>query len=244
MILAGIGSAVAVLLLYVLFLWINTLFIGKDKLYDEKSPYYTSLTNGLDRVILFLSRVHITTEGLDKVPKDQMFLLVSNHLSGYDPLATMRVLQDRDMIFVMKPEIMKIPIAGALARRCCFRPIDRENARNALVTVKDCARLLSNRVGPVAIYPEGTRSKNGELLPFHNSVFKIAQDANVPVVVMTVSGTEAITGNMPWRRTDVHLRFLDVISAEHVKESRTSQIGEEVRQLILNSRQEDGTDGN
>ena len=86
----------------------------------------------------------------------------------------MHALRKEKLIFVSKPENWNIPIAGRLAVRCCFRTIDRENARNALRTIQDCARLLDEKAGPVVIYPEGTRSKTGELLPFHNGVFKIA----------------------------------------------------------------------
>lgn len=61
--------------------------------------------------------------------------------------------------------------------------IDRENPRNALVTVQKAADLLTSDTVNVAIYPEGTRSKNCTLLPFHNGVFKIAQKVEVPIAV-------------------------------------------------------------
>ena len=196
-------------------------------------------TTSLKAALLFFCRVRIHTVGKEKLPKDTLYLLVGNHISGYDPLITMRALREEKLIFVSKPENWNIPIAGRLAVRCCFRTIDRENARNALRTIQDCARLLNKKAGSIVIYPEGTRSKTGELLPFHNGVFKIAQEAKVPIVVMSISGSPAVKKNAPWRRTDVALRILSVLPAEKICSMRTAAIGNEVRSILLGEEEPD-----
>lgn len=234
-----LGAVIALLLLYLLFLGICVLFIDKKKEYDRQSRFYRALADSLNAVILFFCRVRIHTVGKEKLPKDTLYLLVGNHISGYDPLITMRALREEKLIFVSKPENWNIPIAGRLAVRCCFRTIDRENARNALRTIQDCARLLNEKAGSIVIYPEGTRSKTGELLPFHNGVFKIAQEAKVPIVVMSISGSPAVKKNAPWRRTDVALRILSVLPAEKICSMRTAAIGNEVRSILLGEEEPD-----
>ena len=234
-----LGAVIAMLLFYVLFLGICVLFIDKEKEYYQQSRFYRALTDSLDAVILFFCHIRIHLEGEEKLPKDTLYLLVGNHISGFDPLITMRALRKEKLIFVSKPENLNIPVAGRLAIRCCFRAIDRENARNALRTIQDCARLLNEKAGSVVIYPEGTRSKTGELLPFHNGVFKIAQEANVPIVVMSVAGSPAIKQNAPWRRTDVTLRILSVLPVEKICAMRTSAIGSEVRSILLAEKEAD-----
>ncbi len=234
-----LGAVIALLLLYLLFLGICVLFIDKKKEYDRQSRFYRALADSLNAVILFFCRVRIHTVGKEKLPKDTLYLLVGNHISGYDPLITMRALREEKLIFVSKPENWNIPIAGRLAVRCCFRTIDRENARNALRTIQDCARLLNEKAGSIVIYPEGTRSKTGELLPFHNGVFKIAQEAKVPIVVMSISGSPAVKKNAPWRRTDVALRILSVLPAEKICSMRTAVIGNEVRSILLGEEEPD-----
>ena len=234
-----LGAVIALLLLYLLFLGICVLFIDKKKEYDRQSRFYRALADSLNAVILFFCRVRIHTEGKEKLPKDTLYLLVGNHISGYDPLITMRALREEKLIFVSKPENWNIPIAGRLAVRCCFRTIDRENARNALRTIQDCARLLNEKAGSIVIYPEGTRSKTGELLPFHNGVFKIAQEAKVPIIVMSISGSPAVKKNAPWRRTDVTLRILSVLPAEKIYSMRTAAIGNEVRSILLGEEEPD-----
>ena len=228
----AVGAVAAGLLLYLLLLAVSVLFIDPKKDYDERSPYFVALSNSLAWMILLFSNVKVNVEGIEKIPGDGKFLLVSNHRSLYDPLTAIYHMRQFNLIFVSKPENFSIPIAGRLARRYCYRAIDRENARNALATVKDCVRLIENGVGPVFIYPEGTRSKTGKLLPFHNSVFKIAQDAKVPIVVMSTRGTEMIHKNAPWRTSHVTLRVLDVLPTDFVTSSRTAMIGEKVRSIL------------
>ena len=238
----ALGAVVIVLLLYLLFLGVCVLFVDKSRNYDKPSRFYRALANSLDALILFFCHVRVHLEGSEKLPKDTLYLLVGNHISGYDPLITMWALRKENLIFVSKPENWNIPIAGRLAVRCCFRSIDRENARSALLTIQDCARLIKENAGPVAIYPEGTRSKTGELLPFHNGVFKIAQEAKVPIAIMSVSGSDFIRKNAPWRRSDVTLRILDVLPAEQVCTERTSAIGNTVRGILLGEK--DSENGN
>lgn len=88
----------------------------------------------------------------------------------------------------------------------------------------------------IGIYPEGTRSKSGELLPFHNGVFKIAQKANVPIAVLSVNGTEHIAKNIPFRKTDVHLDVLEVIPADEVAATKTETMGQRIREKLEHNR--------
>lgn len=226
------AAFLAVTIAFLLLVSVSMLFIDPNRLYSRYNSYYRFLCNGTDLIIMVYSRVRVRLTGREKLPKDGKYLLVSNHLSGYDPLCTLYALRDENLIFISKPENFTIPVIGRLARANCFRPIDRENARNALVTIKDCAELLKAGVGPVVVYPEGTRSKTGELLPFHNSVFKTAQEANVPIVVMTAKGADKIRTNAPWRKTDVFLSILETLPAEHVKAERTAKLGEEIRAIM------------
>lgn len=226
------AAFLAVTLVFLLIMAVSVLFVDPNRLYSETNDYYRFLADGTDLIIMVFSRVRIHLTGQEKLPRDRKYLLVSNHLSGYDPLCTMRALRKEKLIFISKPENFSIPFIGRLARVNCFRPIDRENPRNALTTIKDCAEMLKNGVAPIVVYPEGTRSKTGELQPFHNSVFKIAQEANVPIVVMTAKGTDKILKNMPWHRTDAFLTILDVLPADHVKAERTAKLGEEIREIM------------
>ena len=200
--------------------------------YQNNSKYYRWLLHTATNAALKLLGVHIYVSGMEKVPQNTRFLLVSNHRSNYDPIVTWHVFRDYDLAFVSKPENFKIPMFGRIIRKCCFLPIDRENPRNAIVTINKAADLIKADTVSMGIYPEGTRSREENMLPFHNGVFKIAKKADVPVVVITVTGTDNIHKRL-FRGTDVQLKVLDVIPANKVASMKTSELGE-LTALMMN----------
>ena len=230
-----LGIIFGLFLLYALFLLVCSLFVNPKKEYEEHSSFYRALLNGATAVAIKLMRIRIHTSGMEKVPENtKKLLFVSNHRSNFDPIITWHIFKKWQPAFVSKTSNFKIPIFGRFISKCCFMAIDRENPRNALKTILKAAELLKKGEVSIGIYPEGTRSKNCELLPFHNGVFKIAQKANGNIVVLAVSGTEKIHKNFPLYHTDVHLDILEVLSADTVKNSKTDMLGERIREELEN----------
>lgn len=230
-----LGILFGLFLLYALFLLVCSLFVNPKKEYENHSRFYRALLNGATAFAMWIMRIRIHTNGLEKVPQDTKNLLfVSNHRSNFDPIITWHIFKKWQPAFVSKASNFKIPIFGRLIRKCCFMAIDRENPRNALKTILKAAELLKKGEVSIGIYPEGTRSKECKLLPFHNGVFKIAQKANADIVVLAVSGTEQIHKNYPLHHTDVYLDVLEVIPAETVKATKTDALGERIRTDLEN----------
>ncbi len=176
-----------------------------------------------------LCGIRICANGLDKLPTDRPFLLVSNHLSNLDPLVTIAVLRGWELPFVSKPENFNIPFAGPIMRAAAFLPIDRENPRNAVATIKQAAATISERQLNMGIYPEGTRNKSGVgLLPFHHGSLKIATTAKCPIVVAALRYEKAA---FPYRRT-AHVHIIDTLDAAFVAANRTDTLTEQVQTLI------------
>lgn len=215
--------------------------LSKDCLRD--SAYYRILLDIGVKIAIIGAGIHLNIEGLEEVPKDGRFLIVSNHRSKFDPIVTWFVLRKNKLAFISKPENFKVPFYGKIIRRCCCLPIDREDPRKALVTLKTASEILKNDTVSMGVYPEGTRSQTGELLPFHNGVFKIAQMADVPIVVMTVDGTELISKNFPFHTTTVTFKVAETIPAEEVKAMRSKEIGDRVyRDFVRNLAHEEHMD--
>lgn len=227
-----LGFILGLFVLYVLFLGICCLFVNPKKEYENNSPFYRFLLTSATAVAMKLLRVNIHVTGLEKLPKGEKLLFVCNHRSNFDPLITWVVLKDWKIAFVSKPSNFKIPFFGRIIRKCCFMAIDREDPRKAIVTINKAAELLKKEEVSVGIYPEGTRSKKGELLPFHNGVFKIAQKANAPIAVLSITGTETIHSLTPFQASHVYLDVLEVLPAENIKATRTEMIGTAVKHLI------------
>lgn len=225
----------AVLLLYICFLAICSLCVDPKKEYEKNSRFYRTLLYSASAAALKVLRIRVYTSGLEKIPKNQKLMFVGNHRSNFDPIIEWLVLKPWDIAFISKGENFKIPFFGRIIRKCCFMPIDRENPRKALRTINKASDLLQSGEVSIGVYPEGTRSKTGELLPFHDGVFHIAKKAGTPIVVMSIRGTEQIHKNVLRRHSDVYLDIVQVIPASDVENGTTHTIGAEIRNMLLDS---------
>lgn len=218
---------------YALLLMVSACMVDSKKFYDKHNGYYRWLLNSSTWILVFFGRVHLHTKGMDKIPQNQRFLLVCNHKSKLDPITTWYMFKDYDLAFISKEENFHVPFWGNIIRKCCFLAIDRENPRKAMETVNKAAELIKNDEVSMAVYPEGTRNFGEGLLPFHSGVFKIAQKANVPVVICGIKGADMIRKNFPLHKSDVYFEVLDVVSVEDVKAQRCSEISDYARNLML-----------
>lgn len=229
---AFIGSWIVgfagLVLLYVILVGLISLTVNMKKPAPKRNyPFYRRVVVYVIGLLCCFGRLRIHVSGADTLPQGR-FLLVSNHRSSYDPIATVWALRRRDIAFITKPENLRIPIAGPMIYQANFLPIDRENPRHAMDTIRQASELLRNDVVSVGVYPEGTRGRSGDMLPFHNGVFKIAQRAGVPIVVCSIQGTERISKNAPLRTTDVYLRVCAVLQPE----ASTADVGDRVREIL------------
>lgn len=227
-------AAAALFVIYLAVLAIAPLFVDTKKEYDKDSRFFRFLLYSSTAIGMRIMRLHFHVSGIEKLPKDSRFLLVGNHLSNFDPIIEWHILRKFGLAFISKEGNFKIPIWGRIIRKCCFLSIDRENARNAMRTINKAAELIRADEVSVAVYPEGTRSKSGELLPFHNGVFKIAKKAGVPIVVAMIKNTNQIAKNYPWHKTDVYLDFVTVIGRDEVKANTSGEIGDKVHEIMKN----------
>lgn len=226
------GCFLALNLFYLVVAWVASWFISPSKPLARQSGlcrgacvYASFLVTGYCWV-----RTHV--RGMEKLPEAGRFLLVCNHRSMFDPIVLTRALRRFNISFVSKPANMNMPVLGRIGYGAGCLAIDRENDRKALTTILTAADYLKRDLCSMAIYPEGTRSKTGQLLPFHPGSFKIAQKANVPLIISSVSGTEKVGKNVLRRPTDVYLDILEVIPAEKVKAMSTRELAEYSSRLI------------
>ena len=209
-----VGAFLALNVLFLLLLFVISLFFPKGEPKKE-SRFWRRWTVPAVRWILDMLRVRVKVAGRELLPGEPV-VLVSNHRSDFDPMAAMVAFSHRPLVYISKESNLRIPIAGAFVRRCHFLPIDRENPRSALATLKHAASLMREEGLDIGIYPEGTRSYKGGPKPFKEGAFLMAKQAGAPIVLMTTEGTEEIAGHVILRRNIVRLRVLRVISAEEV----------------------------
>lgn len=226
---------IAFLVLHILLTVVFSLFVSLKKQYDKPNKFYRFWIDKTVEYVFNLLAVKVRVNGAEKLPKDRRFLLVSNHISAFDPIVCVKALSDYNIVYIAKPEIFKIPIVNAFLNAACFMPIDRENARNAMKTIRRATDLVKNDYASVGVYPEGTRSKTGELLEFKDGVFYTAKKAPCPVVVMTVKGTNKFWKCVYSRKNIIEINILKVIEPQEFESKATHEISELAKEIMLNN---------
>lgn len=226
----GIGVFVALNVSFFIVLWISTIFLPKKEPIEKPLNVYGLIWFVCDWLTTLL-RIKIEFRGMEKFPSEP-FVLVSNHISNFDPIVVLAKVKGRKIAFVSKPSNFKIPVAGPYIHAAGFLAIDRENAMRAMRTIKRASELVVSEQMIMGIYPEGTRSKSGELLQFKEGAFLLAKRAKAPVVVITTKGTNKIAKNKFFKRSKVELDVIEVIDAETVQNMKLNDLSEHVREII------------
>ena len=218
------------LLLFLLLVVLISL-IPPRKEQTAPAKFHAALVTYVMGLIVTLLRIRIHIRDEEKLPEGR-WLLVGNHRSAFDPIITGWALRKSGLVFISKPENMRLPVVGPELKKAGFLSVDRENDRAALRTILAAAELIRSGAASVAVYPEGTRSHIDGMLPFRNGVFKIAQKAHAPIVVAALRGADQVSKRAPWRATDVYLDVCGVLDAETTAQHKTNEIGEVVQACI------------
>jgi 1-acyl-sn-glycerol-3-phosphate acyltransferase len=139
---------------------------------------------------LVLSRARVFVDGLENIPGGHPVIFVANHSGLHDilSLAAHLPLQFR---WIAKKELFGVPFMGWHMRRSGYIAIDRENPRNAAKSIIKAAEEIRNGTSAIA-FPEGTRSRTGDLGTFHSGAFALALRAGVPLVPVTLEGSHRV----------------------------------------------------
>lgn len=129
-------------------------------------------------------RIHV--EGRDKIVPGTAYVMVANHQSLTDIMALSAVTVP--FKWVSKKEVFRLPCIGWNMALNQYVAVDRGNLRNVRQTMMECRDWLKRGVSLI-MFPEGTRSKDGEMHEFHNGCFKLAADCDCPVLPIVVDGT-------------------------------------------------------
>lgn len=216
--------------LYFVLLFATVPFLPKGREGERTSRFCRRIIWLSTDWLLFLLRIRVKLVGLD-LPEEPC-VLVSNHRSDFDPMVVLLKTRKRNLVYISKPSNFKYPLVGPFLRGAGYCPIDRDNGMRALRTLKTAAERMKTDGLDIGIYPEGTRSKTGELLEFKTGAFYLAKKANAPIAVMTTEGTEWVAKNLPRRKTDIRLNVVEIISREEVASLSSEELSARVRNTI------------
>lgn len=228
------GCYLVLLLLAFVILWLFSVAVDMDKPQQEDSSLYRRVMYLYIEALICLVGLKIETAGLEKTPGSGRFLLVCNHQNESDPGILLHYFKKSQLAFISKKENRSMIVVGPFMHKCLCQLVNRENDREALKTILRCIQIIQEDKASIGAFPEGGILVKDKLSSFRSGLFKIAQKANVPIVVCTLKGTSDLFANMrKWKRTHVTLHLLDVIPAEEVSSTNTVVLGERIYQMML-----------
>lgn len=166
------------------------IFIPLAVLTKNIRPLYW-VTCAITRVGFFTARIRIHVEGRERVPKDRACIFMANHVSNLDPPALIPRLPGRTAAFT-KRAVFNLPIFGYCLKLGEFIPVDRTgNAQSAKESVEQAGRVLAKGIH-ITTFVEGTRSRDGRMLPFKKGPFYLAKQTGALCVPVSIYGTETL----------------------------------------------------
>jgi len=158
----------------------------------------------IHRLVRWIMRIFfgMKVTGEANVPRDGRIIIASNHISGFDPPAV-GVATDRELHFLAKKELFAIPLLGAVIRRLNAYPVDR--GAGDIKALKTFISLL-NQNNAIILFPEGTRSRDGELGKAKEGVGMLAMRTKSDIIPVYISGTRKIRRAI-LRKPRVQIKF-------------------------------------
>ncbi|MDE3138069.1 MAG: 1-acyl-sn-glycerol-3-phosphate acyltransferase [Acidobacteriota bacterium] len=193
-------------------------------------PFYPAAAVGL-RIALAIAGVRIVMEGEENIPAGAC-LFMANHTSAVDPVAVF-VAVPRRIGFLAKQELFRMPLIGWAMQLAGFIPVDRSSREGAAASADVAVEQLRSGASMV-IYPEGTRSPDGKLLPFKRGGFLMAIRGGRPIVPMTIAGAERVLpkGETWIRPGEIRLQFHPAVDVSAYREDDREKLLVRVREVI------------
>lgn len=231
LLLIWLGLSIGITCLAIFFLFLCSLFCYGKKAYEKDNAFLRFLSYYTMDSILACFRFRIRAKNLEAFPEEPC-VFVCNHLSRFDPMVSFVLMKGKKVAFLSKKENMQIPIAGPIIQKIGFLPLDRKNPLQSMRMLHQGAKLVSQKGITMGIYPEGTRSFQGELLPFKEGAFVMAKKAKCPLAITVIRGTRDFVGRFPFRTTRAEFEVLELLSAEEVAAKKPQELSDYCREKI------------
>ena len=144
----------------------------------------------ITRAGLPLVGLRVVVKGFERFPRGAS-IVMANHSSNLDPDVLLPLLPGRVVIY-LKASLMKIPVLGYAMRLAGFIPVVRDGSVESAKAASKLARRALEQGSCLVLFPEGTRSRDGSLLPFKKGPFFLAMESGAPVVRVSFAGTTAL----------------------------------------------------
>lgn len=174
--------------------------------------------------------VKIDVQGLENIPKEGSVVYVGNHQSMFDPPLMLAVIP-RPVGFICKEELGKIPLFSKWVAAIGSFFLPRTESRKSLEVILGAAKMLKKHEHGMCVFPEGTRSDDGNMRPFKAGSLKIATRSGAAIVPFAIEHTIDVMprGSVWIRPVPVRVTFLPAISPEEYKGQDTSSLTDQIQ---------------
>lgn len=156
-------------------------------LITRKIDFLYAISMRIARAGVRIAGLRVETVGLERLDPERHYIFMANHVSNVDPPILIPALGRRTSVLVKK-ELFRLPLLGRAMLMARLVPIDRRNKEAAIASVRAASEVLKDGID-MTVFPEGTRSPDGRLLPFKKGPFYMALDTAAPIVPVTILGT-------------------------------------------------------
>lgn len=191
-----------------------------------------ALVKRIDNRAIRGGRVRIEGHGMELLPQQDGYIMFPNHQGLFDVLAVIQVT-DRPFSVVIKEELTNVPFLKQIFACIGALPLDRGDLREGMKMILQVAREVSEEGRNYLIFPEGTRSRNGNrLLEFKAGSFKSAMKAKCPVVPVAIIDSYKAFDTGSIARQTVQVHFLEPIPYEEYQGMKTTELAAVVKGRI------------
>lgn len=198
---------------------------------DEKRVHFYGAVPWA-KMILWVSGVKVRISGLQNVEPGVPRVYMTNHQSFFDIFALLAYIPV-DFKFILKQELMKIPLFGPAMRSAGYIGIEREDPRKAVKGMKEAAQKIRGGVS-VVMFPEGTRGVDGKLLPFKRGGFNLALKSGCDIVPVAISESYRIVpkGSLKINKGSFDIHIGEPISVKGYNRKNINQLMDRVREVM------------
>jgi len=184
------------------------------------------------RSIVFVSRVKVSVQGLEHIDPGAAYVYMANHQSMFDILTLLGYLPVQ-FRWLAKMELFQIPVFGYSMARVGYISIDRSNRKSAYKSLQEAAQKIAQGVS-VVVFPEGTRSRDGQIKPFKGGGFYLAIRSGRPIVPVVIIGSHHVMpkGRLRIRHGQIILNINPPIETTHYNNSTKEILMESVRSTM------------
>lgn len=217
-------------------IWYGSLAVIASKLGRPRTPGSLLDTVGRDwaSFILRAAGVSVTLEGVEHLAPEGPLIVAANHQSFFDILALLGTVP-LPLKFVAKKELRRVPFFGPAIKAAGHIFLDRQNLKQAFAAYEVAGRELVEKKAHVLIFPEGTRSRTGSVLPFKKGPSVLAISSGAPVVPAYCAGTFGILpkGSIFVRPHPITLMFGPALSVQGLNHEDRDAFTQRLREAIL-----------